>query len=276
MTPLRVLVVDDEPPARQRLESLLRRERDVEVDGSFGDPRDAVAAIRAAPPDLVLLDVQMPELDGFDVVAQVGADRMPVTIFVTAFDRYALRAFEAAAVDYLLKPFDDDRFRESLARARRMVRERELGHLAERMRALLDREPGRGSEAGGARTRAPAPPPAESPPRHLERIAVDVRGRLLVLPLRSVDYISADGPYAALHVGGKVHLVRERMDVLAERLDPDRFCRIHRSTIVNMERIASLEPLFRGDHVVLLADGTRLRLSRTRRAELARRLDISL
>lgn len=265
MSPLRVLVVDDEPPARQRLEDLLASADDVELAGSLGDPHRAVQALLTEPVDLVFLDVQMPGLTGLDVVRLVGPERMPATVFVTAYDRYALRAFELAALDYLLKPFDDERFEQALARARERLRLRELDDLTRRLRVLLD----------PAAPAAPAPP-QEKAARYLERIAVEVKGQRLLVPVEQIDYIAAEGPYAEIHVGGKTHLLRERMHVLEQDLDPQRFCRIHRSTIVNVERIAALEPLFRGDHVVKLRDGTRLKLSRERREELARRLGISI
>lgn len=261
MTPLRVMVVDDELPARQRLADLLAAHPDVVLAGAYASPREAVEQIRRDPPDLVFLDVQMPELSGLEVVERVGPDRMPVTIFVTAYDRYALRAFDLAAVDYLLKPFDDERFEQALARARERIRLREVDQLARQLRTLLAPQP----EA------APAPPPP-SAAEPLERIAVEVRGQRLVIPTPQIDYIQADEPYAELHVGGKKYLLRERMHGLERQLDPRRFCRIHRSVIVNVERIASLEPLFHGDHAVKLHDGTRLTLSRTRREALAERL----
>ncbi|HEV2131739.1 MAG TPA: LytTR family DNA-binding domain-containing protein, partial [Longimicrobiaceae bacterium] len=262
MRPLRVVIVDDEMAARQRLHDLLDREGGVEVVGSYGDPREAVEAIRKLAPDLVFLDVQMPEMDGLAVVRQVGPERMPPTIFVTAYDRYALNAFELAALDYLLKPFDDERFGQALSRARERSRLRELDRLADQMRTLL----------GSTAQPEPVPSPADAASGYMERIAVDAQGKLLVIPVEAIDYISAEGPYAELHVGDKRYLIRERMHALEERLDPRRFCRIHRSTIVNLERIASLEPLFRGDYVIRLSDGTRLRLSRSRREELAERL----
>jgi two-component system, LytTR family, response regulator len=264
MKRLRVVVVDDELPARQRIESLLAREHDVELVGSYADPREAVAALREQEVDLAFLDVQMPGLTGLDVVREVGTSRMPETIFVTAYDRYALPAFEAAALDYLLKPFDDQRFADALARARERVRLRGFDQLAEQLRSLLD-TPRRVAAPGAGRGGG-----------HLERIAVEAGGQRVLVAADQIDYVAADGPYVKLHTGGRSYLIRERMHVLEERLDPERFCRIHRSTIVNVERIAALEPLFRGDHIVKLHDGTRLKLSRSRREELAERLGIDL
>ncbi|MBW3654809.1 MAG: LytTR family DNA-binding domain-containing protein, partial [Gemmatimonadetes bacterium] len=244
------MVVDDELPARQRVEDLLAGEAGVEVVGSYGNPHDAVEAICRGPVDLVFLDVQMPGLTGLEVVRAVGPERMPATVFVTAYDRYALRAFELAAVDYLLKPFDDERFAQALARAREWLRLRRVDDLTKKLRSLVDALPD------------PAPRPG---PAGLERIAVEVRGQRLLVATEQIDYIAAEGPYARIHVAGAKYLIRERMHVLQARLDPRRFCRIHRSTIVNVDRIAALEPLFRGDHVVKLRDGTRLKLSRSHR-----------
>ena len=265
MRPVRVVVIDDELPARQRLEDLLAREPDVELVGSHGNPVEAVEALRREPVDLVFLDVQMPELSGLEVVRRVGPERMPATIFVTAYDQYALRAFDLAAIDYLLKPYEDERFEQALARARERVRLGEVESLAGQLRTVLQTA---ASELP-VRTR-------ENESTYLERIAVEARGQRVLVSTREIDYIAAEGAYAELHVGGKVYVIRERMQVLEESLDPDRFCRIHRSTIVNVSRIAALEPLFRGDHILRLRDGTKLRLSRSRRGELARRLGVSI
>ena len=266
MKPLRVMVVDDELPGRQRVESLLARASEVDCVTSHGNPLEAVEAILIDPPDLVFLDVQMPEMSGLEVVRRVGPEHMPATVFVTAYDRYALRAFDLAALDYLLKPFDDDRFEQALARARERLRLREVDLLAQQLRTVL-----------GAVGREVLPAaPGTGAPRYLERIAVEVRGQRLLVPTEEIDYIAAEGPYAQLHVGAQTYLMRERMHVLEQGLDPGRFCRIHRSTIVNVKRIAALEPLFHGNHVVKLRDGTRLTLSRTRREELAQRLGIPI
>ena len=214
--PLRILGVDDEPLARQRVLDLLDRAAEVDVVGTAGTGRKAVDAIRShaqagAPVDLVFLDVQMPGLTGLDVVREVGPEAMPAVVFVTAYDQHALAAFDVAAVDYLLKPYDDDRFAQALARARDALR----GRLA----ALL------GGEATAAR------------PEYLERIAVEMRGQTRLVPVESVDYVSSDGPYAEIHVGDDVFVVRERMQTLEDRLDPAHFFRIHRSTIVQLDRV---------------------------------------
>jgi len=259
--PLRILVVDDEPLARQRVLDLLDRAAEVDVVGTAGTGRKAVDAIRShaqagAPVDLVFLDVQMPGLTGLDVVREVGPEAMPAVVFVTAYDQHALAAFDVAAVDYLLKPYDDDRFAQALARARDAVRLREVDQLRQRLAALL------GGEATAAR------------PEYLERIAVEMRGQTRLVPVESVDYVSSDGPYAEIHVGDDVFVVRERMQTLEERLDPAHFFRIHRSTIVRLDRVEALLTAAGGDYSVRLTDGTRLRLSRSRRDAFTQRLGI--
>ena len=256
--PLRVLVVDDEPLARQRVLDLLAVEPDADVVATAGTGRAAVAAVREHAPDVVFLDVQMPGLSGLDVAREVGADAMPATVFVTAYDHHALAAFDVAAVDYLLKPFDDDRFRQALGRARAAVRLREVDALRGRLAALLGDEPGR---------------PAARP-GYLERIAVEARGQVRLVPVDAVDYVSSDGPYAEVHAGGEVHVLRETMRALEGRLDPAAFFRIHRSTIVRVDRVEALLTAPGGDYAVRLRDGTRLSLSRGRRDAFARRLGI--
>ena len=261
--PLRVVVVDDEPLARQRVLDLLAREPDVEVVGTAGTGRQAVAAITergGAAVDLVFLDVQMPGLSGLDVVREVGPEAMPAVVFVTAYDQHALAAFDVAAVDYLLKPFDDDRFRQALGRARRAVRLREVEALRGRLAALL-----------GA---APPADPGAGRPEFLERIAVEARGHVRLVPVEAVDYVGADGPYAVLHVGPDTYAVRERMRALEDRLDPAHFFRIHRSTIVQIDRVEALLTAPGGDYAVRLTDGTRLGVSRSRRDAFAERLGI--
>ena len=259
-TLFRILVVDDEPLARQRLLDLLAREDGVAVE-TAASGREAVAALRAERFDLVFLDVQMPGLTGLDVVREVGAEQMPVTIFVTAFDQHALAAFELAALDYLLKPFEDERFHAALARARDTVRLRTIDALQERLRTLL-------SDA------APSPPPEAEPTDFLERIAVEMRGQIRVVPVERIDYITADGAYAELHAGDDTFVVRERMQALEDRLDPAQFARVHRSTIVQLDRIEALLVAAGGDYAVRLGDGTRLRVSRSRKDDLAARLGI--
>jgi two-component system LytT family response regulator len=264
--PLRVLIVDDEPLARQRIEDLLREERDVEVVGTCEDGLEAVQAIRAQAPDLVFLDVQMPGATGFDVVARVGPERMPATVFVTAFDTHALKAFEVAAVDYLVKPFDDERFAQALRRARERLRLQEVERATRRLLSALGDAPppadGRGPEARAT------PPPGP----YAERIAVESRGHSRWVPVGAIDYITASGPYAELHVGAETHLLRERMQALERRLDPARFVRIHRSAIVPLDRVESLQQRAGGEMTVRLRGGRELPVSRSRRRELEARL----
>lgn len=268
--PIRVLVVDDEPLARQRVEDLLAHEEGVELAGTAADGIAAVEAIRSLHPDLVFLDVQMPGMTGLDVVRAVGPDAMPPTVFVTAYDQYALQGFELAALDYLVKPFDDERFEQALSRARRTIELQEFGRLREQLMTLLQSHGSSAAAAVPARGGAGA---REHP--YLERIAVETRGKVRVVPVADVDYILASGPYAELHVGERRYVIRESMQTLEDRLDPALFMRIHRSVIV---RLALVDTFYRGaggDYEVQLRGGTRLRVSRTRREELERRLDIA-
>jgi two-component system, LytTR family, response regulator len=259
--PLRVVIVDDEPLARQRVRDLLEQQENVSIVGEAGTGEDAVQLIIDERPDLVFLDVQMPGKSGLEVAAELGAEKMPATIFVTAFDRYALDAFEIAAVDYLLKPFDDERFEQALSRARKRIELAEVRDLADRLVSVLQRE---GAPA------APAP----GNPEYLDRIAVDMRGQTRVIPVGKIDYITASGPYAELHIGEGVFAVRERMQSLEERLDPKRFARIHRSAIVRLDLVDTLLRASGGDYAVRLRNGVELSVSRGRREELERRLGV--
>jgi two-component system LytT family response regulator len=249
---LRALVVDDEALARRALLRLLKSESDISVVGQCGDGESAVETIRRMRPDLVFLDVQMPEMDGFRVVETIGPEQMPVTIFVTAFDRYALRAFDANAVDYLLKPFSADRLARAVARARERCVGKQDGEAAQRLFALLDR------------TRFHSD--------YAQRLTVSVRGRILFVPVNDVDWIEAEGNYARLHVARKVHDIRETLQSLTEKLDPRDFVRIHRSTIVNIHRVREVRPWFQGSHIVLLHSGEELRMSRYQRDAVERLL----
>jgi two-component system LytT family response regulator len=256
--PLRVVVVDDEPLARSGMCGLLARDPELTVVAQCADGAEAVAAIAGLKPDLVLLDVQMPEMDGFEVLREVGPARMPVVVFVTAFDRFALRAFDVAAVDYLLKPFDDERFDLALARAKHAVRNAEAGELGRRLMRLVERQ--------GAPAAEPSSP--TEPARHASRLVVKSAGRTVFVRVDEVDWIEADDYYAKLHVAGKTHLLRETMGSLEARLEPTRFFRVHRSAIVNLDRVREVQFLFGGEHVVILHDGTRLKLSRSRLEKL--------
>jgi two-component system LytT family response regulator len=271
---VRVLIADDEPLARQRLEDLLRPLPGAEVVGTAADGDEAVEEIRRLRPDLVFLDVQMPGKTGVEVVREVGPERMPVTIFVTAYDRFALQAFELAAVDYLLKPYDDERFEQAFERARKMVELAEVGRLTERLAALLG---GRASASADAAAAAaePVPPPSSPPAGWLERIAVEMRGQVRVVPVEEIEYVTASGPYAELHTVERGFVIRERMQALEERLDPARFLRIHRSVIVRLDRIDALLRGGGGDYAVRLRSGVKLRVSRTRVEELEKRMGVA-
>ncbi len=253
MTKIRTLVVDDEPLARERVLSLLQHEADVEVVGECSDGGQAVSAIQQHAPDLVFLDVQMPGCDGFEVIRSVGADRMPTVVFVTAYDEYALQAFEVHALDYLLKPFGKDRFQQTLRHAREELERRRAGDLGRRLLALVH----------GAK-------PAEPP--QVERLVVKSGGRVFFLRTDEIDWIEAAGNYVRLHLGAESHLFRETMNRMESRLDSRRFARIHRSRIVNTERIKEMQPWFNGDYIVVLRDGTRLTLSRGYRDRVQRKL----
>jgi two-component system LytT family response regulator len=243
---LRVAIVDDEPPARARLRRLLRNHEDVEVVAECGDGAAAVHAIESARPDLVLLDVQMPELDGFEVLRTLEVPRLPAVIFVTAFDRYALRAFEVHALDYVVKPVEAERFDQALAHARQRILERESAGAG--LPALI-REL--------ARDRA-----------HLNRIPVRSEGRVKVIDLGDVDWISAADNYVTLHVGRREYLVRDTLSALEQRLNANEFVRVHRSTIIRVDRIAELLPDPHGEFRIRLKSGAEVALSRTYRTRV--------
>ncbi|MGE0041247.1 MAG: LytR/AlgR family response regulator transcription factor [Vicinamibacterales bacterium] len=249
MSALRVLIVDDEAPARATLRLLLAGRADVTIVGECDDGTTAIAVLRRTSVDLVLLDVEMPGPSGLDVIRALG-EAMPPTIFVTAYDRYAIRAFESHALDYLLKPFDDQRFEQVFEAARSRLDDRRV---AEWARQLV----------------AAQPPPAPEPPRTL---AVEDGATVRLLPLDEIDWLEAADQYVVIHAGGASRLVREPLYGLLERLPSDRFVRIHRSTAVNVARVRELERQPKGDYLVLLKDGTRLRLSRRHRQALEARI----
>src|SRR5215211_2447914 len=245
MEKMRALIVDDEALARRRLRQFVGEVPDIEVVGECEDGRGAVGLIRSAAPDLLFLDVQMPLLDGFGVIREVGAGSVPAVVFVTAFDQFALRAFEAHALDYLLKPFGRERFMQAVGRARRQIGDANVS-------ARLDSLIGELSER----------------PRYSTRLAVKARGRTLILLTDEIDWVGAADNYLELHAGANSYVVRETMSQLQSKLDPQQFVRIHRSTLVNVSRIRELHPLFAGDQVVVLHDGTKLQVSRTHRQRL--------
>ena len=261
--PISVLVADDEPLARRRLLRLLRAEPGIEIVAECKGGRSAVEQILARAPDLVFLDIQMPDLDGFGVIAEVGPELMPAVVFVTAYDQYALRAFEVHAFDYLLKPFEGERFHGALSRVRAYLSAtRPDGQSSEeKLRRLLAEVLGRESDAGAKPT---------SP--FFERVAVKSDGGTRILQISDVDWFETDGNYVRVHVGKSTYLIRSTANRLQEELDPARFARIHRRFLVNVDRVVGLEPWFGGDAVVLLRDGTKLRLSRNFREEFLGRM----
>ncbi len=255
---VRVLVVDDEEPARQRLVDLLSHDPVVCDITEADNGLVAVDAITRGRPDLVFLDVQMPELDGLGVIDAVGAETMPLTIFVTAYDEHAIRAFEANALDYLLKPYSDERQEAAMARAKQRLQERSVHEMGQRMLRLM------------ART------PKGSAPRPLDRLVVKSGGTTRFIRAGDIDCIEAAGVYVNLHTGGKALLHRASLQELVGRLDPMRFIRVHRSAIVNIESIVQLEARSHGEFDAILKHGGRVRVSRTYRAHLEKRLGQSL
>ena len=257
MTRIRTLIVDDEPLARERVRSLVQDQPGLEVIGEASDGDQAIQAILhgvdGQQADLVFLDVQMPRRTGFEVIQAVGPDRMPAVVFCTAYDQYALKAFDVHAVDYLLKPFDRDRFEGAVDRARKHLDAADGGALkTELMQLVRDLQPA-----------AVAKP---------DRLVVKSGGRLFFLRTDEIDWIEAAGNYVRVHVGKEAHLLRETMNSIEGRLDQKMFLRIHRSRMVNMERVKELHPWFNGDYAVILRDGTKLMLSRGYRDKLQERL----
>ena len=264
--PVRVLVVDDEPLARMRIEDVLAGIEGAQIVGTAANGIEEVDQIRALKPDLVFLDVQMPGKTGVDFVREIGPERMPPTIFVTAFDQFAVQAFDVAAVDYLVKPFDDERLEAAFERARSRLALEGLGQLREKLLAVL--QPSTDAVAHPA----PAHPHT---PEFLQRVAVESRGKIQSIPVDQIDYIVQSGPYAELHSNGRRHLIREAMQTLEERLDPSKFMRIHRSMIVRLDLVEALHRGTGGDYEVQLKGGTRVRVSRSRREALERWLGVS-
>lgn len=245
---IRTLIVDDESLARERLRQLLESEPEIEIVGECANGREAVAAIRKEPPDLLFLDIQMPELDGFGVLEAIRSEPLPVIVFVTAHDKFALRAFEVHAVDYLLKPFDRERFQTALRHALAQVKNREGSSLVQQMSALL----------------ADMKPAARSS----DRLAVKTGGRVVFVKVSDIDWIEASHNYVELHVGKEAHLLRQTFEAIEARLPAEKFVRISRSVIVNIERIKELQPLFHGEYSVILHNGLQLTLSRRYRDKL--------
>ena len=251
-----VLVVDDEAPARQRLADLLRKDAQIEAIHEAADGITAVDAIQSQRPELVFLDVQMPELDGLGVIDAVGAAQMPLTIFVTAYDQHAIRAFEANALDYLLKPFSDERFEAAFGRAKARMHERSTSEFGQRMMKMVSS--------------------ALEPALPWDRLVIKSGGSTRFIRVAEIDWIEAAGVYVNLHIAGQQLLYRASLQELSERLDPRRFVRVHRSAIVNIESIVQLEPISHGEFDVVLKNGARTRVSRIYRAQLENRLGQTL
>lgn len=252
---VRALIADDEPLARERLRMLLANEDWLEVIEEVGDGMGAITAIQKLRPDLVFLDIQMPGATGFEVIDAIGADDMPHVVFVTAYDKYALKAFDVHAIDYLLKPFDKDRFKSGLAKARQQLEKRPAEELERRLLELVQ---------------------DLRPSTKMDRFVIKSGGRVFFIRAEDIDWIEAAGNYVKLHVGNEAHLFRETMNALEARLNPATFYRIHRSHIVNIERVRELQPWFNGEYVVFLKDNTRLTLSRGYREKLQERIGRSL
>ena len=245
---MKILIVDDEPLARERVRRHLRDEPGIEIVGEAGNGREAVSAIEEKTPDLVFLDVQMPEMNGFDVLKALEENKIPAIVFTTAYDKYAIQAFEFHALDYLLKPFSRERFRRSVRHAREQLENsRQSGNIDERLVSLLENLKAK---------------------KYLERIVVKSSGRVFFIKTEEIDWIEAAGNYLKLHVGRDAHLIRETMQSIEAKLDPEKFFRIHRSTLVQIDRIKELHPLFGGDYAVILRNGTELSLSRNYRDRL--------
>ncbi len=250
---IRAIIVDDEPTARRGVRLLLERDSAVEIVGEASTGAEAAELMQRAKPDLAFLDVQMPGSDGFEALEKVGPAAAPAVVFVTAYDEHALRAFEVNAVDYLLKPYDDARFTAALQRAKEEVRRRQTDTVNARLTQLLDYLQQNSGTTASAQAKEE---------KSGDRILIKSSGEIFFLKAEEIDWIEAEGDYMKFHVNGRTHLMRETMARLEARLDPKRFIRIHRSTIVNIDRLRKLSPSFAGEYAVILHDGTKLKLSR--------------
>lgn len=242
---LKTVIVDDEPLARKRISQLLSQEPDVEIVAECANGLAAISAINELQPDLIFLDVQMPEVSGFDVLREINRENMPAIIFITAYDRYTIQAFDFSAIDYLLKPFSEERFRQSVNRVRRHLHPHNENHYLKSVVQLIDR--------------------LNSKKKTLRRLMINHNNRLILLPVGNIACVNSYGNYLKIHTSGKTYLIRETMNNLEARLDPEKFVRIHRSTLVNIDSIKEIQPLFGGQYTVLLKDGTELTLSRSYR-----------
>jgi two-component system LytT family response regulator len=244
-----VLIVDDEPLARKFIRRMLEIDHTVEIVGECGNGKEAVAVILEKKPDLVFLDVQMPEMDGFTVIETLGVENIPNVVFVTAYEQYAIRAFEIHALDYLLKPFDQPRFDKAMRHVREKFSNRQQTQSEQKqIAALLEN--------------------VRQKPQFLDRLVIKTGGRIIFLKTEEIDWIQADDKYAHLHTGNKSHLVRQTLGAMETQLDPQKFIRIHRSAIVNVGRIKELQPMFTGEHTIIMENGTKLTLSRSYKNKL--------
>lgn len=239
---IRTFIVDDEPLARERIRLLLQQEPDLELAGEFANGHDALPSIDREAPDLLFLDVQMPEMDGFQLLEAIPRDRLPVVIFTTAYNQHALQAFEHHALDYLLKPFKPARFKESVQRARERIADRQAGKTAQGLIDLLGHRPASGS--------------------YLTRLSIKSEDRTVFVKTSDIDSIESAGNYVVVHMGKENHILRETLAALEGQLDPDRFLRISRSSIVNLDRVRELQPMFKGEHVLILTNGRQLPMTR--------------
>lgn len=257
MSTIRVVVVDDEPLARRRIVRLLADREEFELAGEFDSGRKAALAIPEIDPDLLFLDVQMPEMGGFEVLESLSRSRPPVVIFVTAYNDYAVRAFEVHALDYIMKPFDDDRFDEALVHARAQLRMESGDSLRRRLSSVVQALQGMG---GSPVTEAPV-----SPSRSIERLVIRSQDRAWFVRVADIEWVEAADYNVRIHTAERTYTTRETLSGLAEQLDPRRFVRVHRSTIVNIDRVREIQPYFHGAYILILQDGTEIRLSRARR-----------
>ena len=258
---IKTIIADDEPLAREKIRNLLEQDPDIELIGECADGIETVTAIRNQQPDLVFLDVQMPELDGFGVLKALHDSNMPTLIFVTAYDQYALRAFEVHALDYLLKPFDRERFQKALQRAKEHIRKEKSGEVNEKLLTLLEDLK---SEKSNNHER-----------KYLDRLVIKAGGRVTFLKTEEIDWIEAAGNYIRLYIGKDSHLLRETMNNIQTKLDPEKFLRIHRSTILKIDRIKELQPWYHGEYFVTLENGKQLTSSRSYRHQLSKLLENS-
>ena len=250
--PIRALIADDEALARKFIRRMLKENRDFEIIGECSNGKETVAMIRKQQPDVVFLDIQMPEMDGFKVLETLGLDHLPEIVFTTAYESYAIRAFELHAVDYLLKPFDQVRFKAAVKHVKERIHSQQLGDGRLQIGTLLES--------------------IKAQPAHLDRIIIKADGRISFLNTRQIDWVEADDKYVHLHTSDGSRMVRQTLNAMETELDPNRFVRIHRSAIVNIERIKELQPLFNGEHSVHLDNGTKLTLSRSYKDKLFERL----